>query len=169
MRTSRSARLVGLVLASCLVTGGLAREARAAKGGSFVSARIGGKRFRSTSPRLTFGQYGNLTLLLFGSTAGRAARRVRSVGFGCVPIDLTAVTLPFTCDGNGNYQDVRIGRRASAKAWGTISGLRVTIEGYDGGRIRGVFSGAFDFGNENGATPLPPITVEEGRFDLKLR
>jgi hypothetical protein len=162
---SRNSRVVAVVLAACLVTGGLAREAEAGEK-PVVSARIGGKRFKSTSRRLTFGQQGNLILLLFGSKAGR---HVRSLGFGCVPIDLAAVALPFACDGNGTYQDVRAGRRPSAKGWGTVSGLRVTIEGYDGSRIRGTFSGIFDFGNENGTTPLAPIAVEDGRFDVPLR
>ncbi len=133
---------------------------------SFVSARIDGKRFKSTSKRLTFGTHGDLILLVFGSKPGRL---VRSLGIGCVPVDLATVTLPFTCEGNGNYQQVRIGRRPSAKGWGTVRGLRVTIEGFDGARVRGTFAGTFEFGNENGTTPLGPITVEDGRFDVPLR
>jgi hypothetical protein len=166
MQMSWSARIATIGLVSCLATGGLIRQADAGTG-SIVSARIDGKRFKSTSRRLTFGQYGSFSLLVFGSK--RVGRSVRSMGFGCVPIDLATATLPLTCNGNGNYQDVHAGHRPSAKGWGTVGGLRVTIEGFDGSRVRGTFSGTFDFGNENGTRALAPIAVEDGRFDVKLR
>ena len=165
MQMSWSTRIVAIGVGACLVAGGLPSDAAAGKR-SMVSARINGKRFKSTSRRLTFGTYGDFILLVVGSKAGRS---VRSLGVGCVPVDLATAALPLTCTGNGTYQEVRIGRRPSAKAWGTVNGLQVTIESFDGARARGTFSGTFDFGNENGASPLGPIPVEDGRFDVKLR
>ena len=55
-------------------------------------------------------------------------------------------------------------RRASAKVWATGGGLEITVESFDGSRIKGTFSGAF----ETPAQPGGPAAVKSGKFNLAL-
>lgn len=160
----RSGRLVAAFLGALLLAAPLAGEAQAGRKPT-VSARINGKQLKA-SGRRAFASYGDLILLISGTNPKRPA--VRTIAFGCAPVDLAAVTFPYTCAGGGTYQEVRT-RPTSARGWGTVHGLHVTIEEFSGTRIRGTFSGTFESGNQNGTQPLPPIAVENGTFNVPMR
>jgi hypothetical protein len=53
---------------------------------------------------------------------------------------------------------------ATIKAWGG-PGVNVTIDSYDGTMIKGTFEGVIP---PSVATPLPPATVEKGKFKLPV-
>lgn len=55
------------------------------------------------------------------------------------------------------------------KAWGSVHGVHVRIDAFDGARARGSFAGTFEFGNQSGGVSLPPLAVESGTFDVVVR
>ena len=95
---------------------------------------------------------------------------MRTLVAACVPIDLATITVPYVraSGAGGNYQEVRFKRTPSAKGWGSVHGLQMTIDYWDGVRLKGHFAGTFEFGNENGAKALGPLPVDEGRFAVEL-
>jgi hypothetical protein len=158
-------RTVAAMLTATLALGMPASEALAKKKSS-ITARIGGKRFKATGRRVT-GSYGNLILVVGGgSLKGRTSR---AIAIGCVPLDLATAVLPHECQNatGTNYQEVTLRRPPTTKGWiNTAEGIRVTIDFYDGVRIRGRFSGTFGAGVQNGGGALPPLSIEDGKFDV---
>jgi hypothetical protein len=156
-----------VLTAAALAVGIPPGEAEAKRKRSTISARLGGKRFKAAGRRVT-SSYGNLIFLVGGGA--QKGKTARALAVTCVPIDLAAVTLPYECPGGGggNYQETTIKRPPVVRASGTLHGLRVIIDFYDGVRVRGTFSGTFDIESVSGAPPRGPIAVEDGKFDVVL-
>ena len=149
------------LVALWLVGGTLGGEATAAGKPPF-SAQINGRVFRAAGK--------NAHAVFLGDVVGLVARArrghlSRDLAFACPALNLATATLPVTlspCD--GTYEELKIGLHPSAKVWSTGGALEITVESFDGTRIKGTFSGAFEVPAQAGG----PAAVKNGKFNLAV-
>jgi hypothetical protein len=132
---------------------------------SKLVAKIHGRRFKSNKHViLAFNTLG--TLSIGGAVVPhRVHGLVRGFGIVCLVDDLAAVvhtTIPCGAD----YYEQKLGVFIRNQ-WDTGTLLQLTIDSFDGSRLRGTFQGTLEI---VGATHPqdPPASVENGKFDVVL-
>ena len=160
-------RIALTALAALLVSGTFGGEATTAGEPPF-SAQINGRVFRATAKNaqaLFFKVKHEDVVKLLAHT--RRGDFHRAVSFFCPALNLATATLPVTLSScSGVYQERRISPHPSVKGWATYDGLEITVESFDGGRIKGTFSGAFEIPGQAGDPSAVP--VGKGQFNLAL-
>ncbi len=161
------ALLAAAVLAGAPGAGGAAARQRKK---SSLTATINGKRFKPTGKVPLVAAYDPGTdLLVIGGTSTKIRPRrgtVRILAISCI-VDLDAGVFPAPCTATtAQYSDNTYTGRipGTPTAWAG-EGIGMTIDSYDGTRVRGTFSGSLPPGI-GGATG--PATFSDGRFSLVL-
>jgi hypothetical protein len=126
------------------------------------SAQINGRVFRATARNAQAVFVVDVVELVAHTQRGHFSR---AVAFACPALNLATATLPVTLSScNGTYQEVKVSRHPSVKVWATGDGLEITVESFDGSRIKGTFSGTF----ETPGQPGGPAAVRNGKFNLAV-
>ena len=128
-------------------------------------AKVNGRRFKSNKHViLAFNTLGALSIA--GAVVPhRVHGLVRAFGIVC-PVPDLAVAVHTTLPCGADYYEQRLGVFVRNQ-WDTGTMLQVTIDSFDGTRVRGTFQGTLEM---VGATHPqdPPAAVANGKFDVVL-
>lgn len=158
--------MVALAVIAALLSGTLAGVAEAKKKEK-LTAKVAGKALKVTARFLAGADNGFGGIGITGIKATRHGRSVstRNISLGCVVPGLAAgMAVPVTVACSGAYLTT-VG--VSVKAWVTDSGISLTVTSFDGTRLVGTFTGAFERPGSTNPTD-PPATVENGRVSVDL-
>jgi hypothetical protein len=153
---------IAMAVVFAVLVAGIPIEAAAKKAKGVVTATVNGKRIKFTRYVQISG--GGSTIAFMVLAQGRKGAILRTIGVAC------GVFPPVSVPGPGdfctsNYQEQRIGRHPTAKAWtAQVGTIQVTFDSYDGTQIAGHFSGTL--GSISGD---PPVTIDaqfRGRVTL---
>jgi hypothetical protein len=156
-----------VVVTAMIVAAGLVGPVHAGKRKG-LRARINGRPFK-VGGRFTVGSTNGFGGLII--TAGKPSvpgKTLKSFTLGCeVPGLSAAMTLPVTVPCGGGYAEVKVGLHAVSRAWATDDQIQLTVEAFDGTRLKATFVGQFETPGEQNPGDSPAV-VEKGRVTVDL-
>jgi hypothetical protein len=156
-----SVRVSVVALTAFVLAGLLDGDALAKKAKSRFTATVNGKRLKARRPILAI--YSTASFSVNGASKPKRGL-VRTLTANCGPLDIKAVPLPTTVAGCfGSYTEAG-SRRLPFRQW-TGTGIDVTVESLEGGRITGTLRGTLVTGTQPAD---PPTAVEGGSFSIFL-
>jgi hypothetical protein len=140
-------------------------EAAAKK--SKVVGKVNGRRFKAAKKSIV-AFINSFSVSVGGAVVPHRPRAtVRAIGLLCLVDNLAAQALPMTLACAADYYELKLGSAAPRKQWDTATGIQVTLEHFDGTRLRGTFQGTLEIVDPTHPED-PPATVENGKFDVIL-
>jgi hypothetical protein len=145
-----------------LILGALVTDGSAAASKPSLSANINGHAFKASGSRLVVHL---LTTVLSITASTKSVRNNHALAIACPALDFATSTFPRTLTGcDGNYQETKLSRHPSVKTWGTVSGVTVIVNHFDGTHADGTFSGTFEVSGQG----KPPAVIKKGKFSVDV-